>query len=358
MTEWKFRNIEDNNLKNLHQLFDNNYTEGDERVEFENFVLQFNHLFQNNIPRISFLLTSLNEDGKVIGSYGVVPYFFKLKGKKVVAGFPAWLMVDNEYRKKFLFFELSRQFLDGYKNYGISFIFAYITRLHTVDAHLRLGYSYLTDLKVMAKPTNIKKLINTVVANPLLRILVTLFKPFIKLYFNLKNSKYSDYNIEIVNDVSSVNSFLIEVSSTYNFITFRDAQIYNWRFQGNPGKKYEIFVSSKEGKIVGVFVTRRMKIKGLDVLVIVDLIVKPFDYKTLRAILGYCYNKGKSEGYDLVSLLYNPHLGNFKELSRSGYIDTREKIVLIYHTPETDSHLINNDDLKEWYISWFEHDFV
>ncbi|MGB9696394.1 MAG: hypothetical protein ACP5P3_04435 [Ignavibacteria bacterium] len=356
MSEWRIRNIEIDDLKSLHQLFENNVTQDDEKIDFENFCLQFNHLFKDNIPGSTFLLISLDENGKVIGSYGIVPYFFKLEQKNVVAGFPAWLMVDNKYRKKFLFFELSRQFLDSYKDYKIDFIFAYITRSHTVNAHLKLGYSYITDLKVMAKPTNINRLISTVVGNPLLRVFGMLFKPFIGLYFDFKSAGYSDYNVEVVNDILSIDSFLKEASSTYGCIAFRDARIYNWRFKNNSAKDYEIFMSKCNGKIMGVFVTRKMAIKGLKALVIVDLIVKFPDHKTLRMILDYCYNRGKNEGYDLVSLLYNPHLKNFKELKRSGYIDTREKVVLIYHSKN--SCLINNDNLKEWYISWFEHDFV
>lgn len=358
MSEWKIRNIEINDLRSLYQLFENNATEDDERISFEKFSLQFNQLFRDNIAGITFLLVALDTDGSVIGSYGIVPYSFRLGQKNVVAGFPAWLMIDNEYRKKFLFFELSHQFLDNYQDYKIDFIFAYITRLHTVNAHLKLGYSYLADLKVMAKPTNIKRVISTVVSNPLLRAFYMSFKPLISLYLNFKCGKYGNYNVEVVNDVSLIDSFLVEALSTYKCITLRNARIYNWRFKNNPTKSYEIFMSKCNNEIVGVFVTRRMVIKGLNTLVIVDLIVRSSDHKTFRMILDYCYDKGKKEGYDLVSLLYNPHLKNFKRLKQSGYIDTREKVVLIYHSKEFNSYLINKDDLKDWYISWFEHDFV
>lgn len=358
MSEWKIRNIEVNDLKSLYELFENNATQDDEKMNFDGFTLQFNHLFKDNIPGITFLLTSLDENGKVIGSYGIVPYFFKLEKENVVAGFPAWLMVDNEYRKKFLFFELSRQFLDNYKDYKINFIFAYITRLPTVNAHLKLGYSYLTDLKVMAKPTNVKKLVSTIISNSLLRTFAMLFEPFIRLYFDFRSRKYNGYSVEVVNDMLLVESFLREALSTYGYITFRDARVYNWRFKNNPGKNYEVFMSKCNGKIVGVFVIRKMEIKRLNVLVIVDLMVKSSDHKTLRMILDYCYEKGKNEGYDLVSLLYNPHLENFKAVKQSGYIDVREKVALIYHSKEANSYLINNNSLKEWYISWFEHDFI
>jgi hypothetical protein len=358
MSEWIIRNIEINDLKGLHYLFESNPTEEDEKIDFNKFSQQFNHLFKDNIPGITFLLISVDKNEKVIGSYGIVPYFFKLRQKIMVVGFPAWLMVDNEYRKKFLFFELSHQFLNSYKNYKIDFIFAYISRLHTVNAHLKLGYSYIADLKVMAKPINIKNIIRIVVKNPLLRKFAMLFSPFISLYFNFKGKNYKNYNIEVVNDIYSIDLFLMDASSSYKCIAQRNSLIYNWRFKSNPLYNYEIFMLKVNGEIKGVFVTRRMKIKHLNTLVIVDLIVKFNDNKALYSILDYCYDKGKNEEYDLVSLLYNPHLNNFNVLKQSGYIDTNEKVVLIYHNKDSNINLINNEDLKEWYISWFEHDFV
>jgi hypothetical protein len=117
-------------------------------------------------------------------------------------------------------------------------------------------------------------------------------------------------------------------------------------------------MAQRDGQIAGYVVLREMPMKQFSCLAIVDLIAFRNDTETVAALLKCCSQYAKRQKVDFISTVCANHYAFKALMLRKGFIPTKEKFALVVRTPKEGSLVLPASIFKDWFISWFDHDFV
>jgi hypothetical protein len=110
--------------------------------------------------------------------------------------------------------------------------------------------------------------------------------------------------------------------------------------------------------MTGYVVARVMPMKQFTCLAIVDLIALEDDPHTIASLVNQCSLVAKEEQVDFISTAFPAHYSFKKLMIKKGFIPTKEKFTLVTRTPKDSELTLKKDIFKQWFISWFDHDFV
>jgi hypothetical protein len=138
----------------------------------------------------------------------------------------------------------------------------------------------------------------------------------------------------------------------------RSTEILNWRFVEFSERNYKISIARKNGEVTGFVVMRVMPMKQFSCLAIVDLIAMNDDPSTIAGLIKHCDQIAKAEGVDFISTAFAQHYAFKKLMTRKGFIKTKEKFTLVTRTPKDSDLSLKANVFSQWFINWFDHDFV
>ena len=269
-----------------------------------------------------------------------------------------WL-IDKKYRKELLFLNIAGYLLRNYKKFGFSLSYALAVRKGLLEAHLSTGFKQFCKIPVLAKPLNLNKISVDVIKNKYLRTLLLPGLWVISLYFKRKISRPSNiYLEEITKPDEKLNSFFQLFEGKYKLIGSRNIDYMKWRYYQLQNRKYYIYQAKDNGIICGFLVLRKMKMKNYDTLAIVDIMFDENGNDIAKALFHKIQEMALSEKVDLISVLFNPMIPHYKYFKKYLFLKSGEYFNLIYHCGKEIKEKLNNLSQNDWFITWYDHDYV
>jgi hypothetical protein len=300
-------------------------------------------------------------DGAVVAHYGAVPLLYKLEDRTTIAGFASNLVIDTEHRAGMLFISLQSYLQRDYRRKELGFVYGLITRANVLEPHLRMGWKKIGAVPVYAKPFDFPNVAASYLTNPLLRGAARL--P-LKAAEALWKTSWTPGPKDVAVDEAAAfgpdaDAFLEAFMRGIAVTAVRSREILNWRFAGYPERAYRIFIARRAGRVAGYLVTRRMPLKHLTALAVVDLAFDPADRAAGRALLRRADDEAKRARVDVAATIANPHSPLTPFLRRAGYLRTPESFTLVVHAPkDAPPPALTPDLFARWHLTWFEHDYV
>jgi hypothetical protein len=334
--------------------------EPDENATSQEYELAWRWLHQRNPYSTSKVLVGVDRQNQIVAHTGMFPLKFIAFGNSLLAGFPEQLMVAEGFRQSLLFANLETRFLKEYKESGVKFVYALVTRSRILKAHLALGYKGSGSLPVYARPYGLARLVEHYVANPVLRFLsrpaLSILEFLLRFNWNRKPEKLDV--IQASRFTEEWEPFLQEACRGFQYYALRNANILNWRFPDFPGRTYQIHLAFENSKPAGYVVLRRMKMMGFDVLGIVDILFQPGRNDIGQALLSAIHQVAVESKVDMCACLLSPYSPFLPILKRFGYIKTPQSFTLIVHKPKDETITVDEKAFEHWHLTWFDNDYA
>ncbi len=328
----------------------------------QNFPAMLKWLYRDSPANVTLEFMAKQGD-EVIAHYGALPFAFKLAGAAgLIGGFASNLVIDKANRTGSLFFSLQSYFFREYPKKGFAFMYGLITRDGVLEPHLRMGWKKQGEVPVYARPVNLANVARAALTQPWLAEAASLPLKLAAPLWNagiLWGTRGRLIKVERVDRFDdSIEPVLAKVAQRFPTIALRSPAILNWRFTGLSTREYQLFVARRSGQAVGYFVTRRLKMKGLDALALVDFAFDPDDIGAGRAVLRSCTQEAAKQKVDLVATILNPGSPFLPFLKRVGFLKTPETFKMVTHVPKTSAVKIDSSVFEQWHLTWFDHDYV
>jgi L-amino acid N-acyltransferase YncA len=325
-----------------------------------NFPAMLAWLYVNPPLKIRLQFVAEHEDA-VVAHYGAVPFAYKLRGEACVAGFASNLVIDPAHRAGMLFLSLQSHLAREYRKKDFRFVYGLITRANVLEPHLRMGWKKLGVVPVYAKPFDFPAVAASVLKHRAARALA--YGP-LKVAQAVWHTDFSrpakDVSVdEVTRFDADADPFLDAFMAAQQTTAVRSREILNWRFAGCPDRSYRIFLARKAGRVAGYVVTRRMALKHLDALALVDVAFDPADRAVGAALLRRCDREAQRARVDVAATIMNPSSPFMPYLKAAGYLKTPEAFTLVVHAPKGSTDPPFTHELfARWHLTWFEHDYV
>jgi N-acetylglutamate synthase-like GNAT family acetyltransferase len=331
-----------------------------ENLESDNYNLFWKNLIWDNPCEVRKALVAVDREGKILAHYAIAPFKFLKEEKSLLGGFVCQLMIDEDYRKEFIFPKMMLKMIKEYKDMGIDFAYSLSSRPEVVRAHEAFGFRKIGNLPVYAKPYRLTRIAPRVIQNGMLKFtlkpFLSLAEPFLRIKRN--RSRGSLTIREIPEFKPDIDSFLEKVQRNFPYSLLRNAKILNWRTAHSPVRKYQILTADSEGAIAGYVILRRMKMNGFNVLAIVDIMYSPEEPDKGIALLNAVHTVAVDLNVDMTSCLLTPQDPFYPVLRKCGYLKTPTAMALFVHEPEGATSGISEKSLEKWHITWLDHDSI
>lgn len=325
-----------------------------------NFPAILQWLYVNPPPKIRIQFVAEHENA-VVAHYGAVPFAYKLLDETCFAGFASNLVIDREHRAGMLFLSLQSYLQREYRKKNFRFVYGLITRPNVLEPHLRMGWKRLGAVPVYAKPFNFPAVAAPVLKHGIVRALA--YGPLKLAQAVLRNTRVRAAKGIAVEEIPrfdpDADAFLDAFMARQQVTAVRNRETLNWRFTGCPDRAYRIFVARRGDRFAGYVVTRRMQLKHLSALALVDFAFDPDDTAVGHALLRRCDHEAVKAGVDVSATIVNPASPFAPILRRTGFLKTPEAFTLVVHAPkDAPPPAFNADLFARWHLTWFEHDYV
>lgn len=352
------RDALETDLNNIAELADNNdlLIPPLDQAAFTR-MLSWLHAHPPRGRRLEFVC---EEEGKLIAHYGAVPFQYKVNDQHMMAGFAANIVIDKDARKKALFFPLQKHFANLYPELGYGFTYGVMTRAGVLKPHLAVGWKEVGELNVYVKPVSAANIFNKLFPRFGFKKTIRLIaNPFQYLFDRFTSLGATNTDIEQVKRFDpSHDDFLSRWTQSQPIAAVRSSEILNWRFVEYAERNYKISIAKKNGEMTGYVVTRVMPMKQFTCLAIVDLIALEDDPHTIASLVNQCSLLAKEAQVDFISTVFPEHYSFKKLMIKKGFIPTKEKFTLVTRTPKDSVLTLKKNNFKQWFINWFDHDFV
>jgi len=333
--------------------------EKENNIDKKEFPSWWNWLYKNNPHSIQKVLIGVDTEDTVVAHMAMVPFKFVKNGKFFMGGLICQLMVAEEFRKELLFMQMELRILKEYKDAGIDFAYGLLNRPNVLKAHLALGFRQLGILPVYARPYKLDSVASYFIKNKLMnrmiKPIIFMLHPILRLRWH-PGSKIEINKIELFD--SDIDVFCRTIQRHFSCCALRNSEILNWRFTQLSERKYQIFIARDEGTIVGYVVLRRMKMKQICTMAIVDIFFSPDRFDVGKALLNTVHKKSVKSKVEMSACLLNPHNPLLPVLKKFGFLKTPESFSLIAHEPNDSLVSPEECSFDKWHITWFDHDLV
>jgi hypothetical protein len=312
------------------------------------------------MPPLGKRLQIVCEDqGELVAHYGGVPIQLKMDDSMLLGVLASNLVISKHARKKSPFIPLQSRFTKEYQANEYSFAYGVIRRKGVLEPHMRMGWKRVGDISIYVRPIKFVQFFNKFINNKLLQIVakipILLAGELFNLFTRLGDSRVLVQKIDFFD--STFSRFLDAWNSIQKISALRTIEILNWRYCVFKSREYQLFAAKKNGEVTGYMVLRVMKMKQFYAVALVDLLALNGDKETVSALLNKCLDFSKKIKVDVVATAMPPHHPFANLIMRAGFIKSSEKFTLVTHTPKGKINL-SRDRFNDWFINWFDHDYV
>jgi hypothetical protein len=300
-----------------------------------------------------------SESGEIVGHEGIMPYALSIGGERIVGGITCNLIVAEHLRKTLLFPRLVGALVKGYPAAGFAFGYG-PTRPKMLPSMIALGYRDLGPLPVYVRPYDLNAVAARYARSRALRALLApplwALGRAARLVRPRARATIAVEPVERFGEESR--AFFEAVLGGVGIAAVRTPEILNWRYFRAPHRRYAVHRATENGRFAGYVATRRMPMLGFDSLGIVD-VVYPLDRPEIgRALLAQVHREAVASGVAFAACMTGPAgpLGGL--LRRAGYLRAPEGFTMILHEPKGAPSRFPERALDDWYVTWFDHDYV
>jgi hypothetical protein len=285
-------------------------------------------------------------------------FHYGIDGRRKTGGFICQLMVEEAFRKSLLFASLESKILHGYPSRDIHFSYGLIDDPAVLKAHMAMGFKKKGKVPVYARPYKVFRILKKMVSDSVWKsLLIFLGWPVIKIgeYLLRIRTKQSGDLFEASEFGEGFTRLFKKMKAVFPAAALRTPEVCNWRFFGNPERKYCVLGVKKGRDTAAYAVLRPMAMKNFYVMAVVDFFFPPDDSNAGKELFREIHRRSLEEGVDMAVCLLRSDSFLTERLRKSGFIKTPEFFTSVIHIPKDEEDFTER---KKWHLTWFDHDYV
>ena len=303
-----------------------------------------------------------DHDGKIVGQYPLILVKMKIGKSVIIASQNIDLMTHPDYRHQGMFSTLEKKALNEAGKERINVTYGFPNG-PAYPGHLKSGWFDVCPLQILFKPLNLDNILKKRITNKfLLKIGTAMGNLFISIFYKTKKpSEVDDLTISKITSFDGcINDFWEKISDDHKILTVREKEYLNWRYVTVPDVDYTIYLAEKDGEIYGYTVLRCVKIEGLILGCIFDIITLFDQDDVVHCLIAKSIEYFKREKVDLIYCKMIAKKTLRKIFRKSGFISSRfikggQFCAYTSHPKISETYLKNK---KKWFIQLGDSDFI
>ena len=308
----------------------------------------------------------LAESGeRIVGHYALLPIRMKLGDETIKGTIAIEAMTDPDFQRQGIFTTLGRHLLGTATDEGIPITIGFPNQA-ALPGHRKLQWLEVFSIPMLARFLNVRPLARRK-AGPLGDVLGLVANAGLAMLRLLARSPRPMEGLAVrpvtaFDDRTDV--LWSGVRDSIQIAIIRDYKYLRWRYGGESGKSYQIFIAEHGEELVGYIVVREMELMGMQVGCIVDLLARPEDSQAISRHLidaGARWLAGR--GVDAVLCIMLPHTSYHGALRASGFWPipawlSGKAWPFIVHVNQNRVDVPMLEDPRNWYLTWGDTDVV
>jgi predicted N-acetyltransferase YhbS len=377
------------------------YVEPEMRRSPEEFAELWRWMYRDTPFARSFAVVGEDEQGAVVGHEGIMPFDLSVYGEPLRGGITCNLIVAEPLRGTLLYPRLVSAMLKGYPGAGFEAGYG-PARPKMLQSLLAFGYRDLGQIPVWVRPYGFAEIAAHYVRSPALRAalasplwlarqaanrfgprggagiavepverfgedarapLAAALAPPLWLARQAANRFGPRGGAGIA--VEPVERFgedarapLAAALAPFPVHAVRTPEILNWRYFAAPRRRYAVYRATAGGRFAGYVALRRMPMLGFDALALVDVVFPPDRPEIGRALLACAHREARAQGVAFAACMTSGNAALLRLLRRAGFVRAPEGFGMIVHEPKGAPPRFPDGVLRDWFVSWFDHDYV
>ncbi len=232
------------------------------------------------------------DNGRIVGHYGIIPSRFHLEGKDILLGHASDLAVHPQYRRRGLFLALFKE-VDAFLREDTAFvgIVGFPNRITYRAYFQKLGWRPLGSIPLFfsARFPFLFKVLRVTRD----RAIRTQDKGILP-----SRISFRDFHLELLEGLQGLQGQ--ENTSFKGFMRARTKEYLQWRYMGLPDLGYTVYGVWKGGCIQGMVVLRPFEYRGVVVVALMDVVPFPIiDTDTSRELIERLIIQAHRKGADI-----------------------------------------------------------
>jgi len=350
------------NLTNVSEIYELSKKNGlliEDNQSKENFKSYYQWLYHNKNVN-SFHLVGYDKQEYLIAHYGGVHFKYKFYDQYLNVVLASNLVIQTKSRNIHNFLSLQREFWRQVIIKKIDIALGLITRDGIFNLHRRAGWVESGMLTVYMSPISFKRLFLSIIAKK--RFLQKFFSAFdfLELSFsiNFYSNRDSDIRVNQIHSFTSIHSeFLSKWLIEKKITAVRDVETLNNRFFSRQDTEYIVLEILFDNCFKGYICLRPMKLKQFNALVIVDYATLDSNPDSLRRLIKESKKIAQKMNLDCLVVAFNPeNVSYWKTFFKLGFFSSFHSFTIASKFNKLLKP--NQYNRCDWYITWFEHDYV
>lgn len=357
---WTIRAYEKGDENGIFELMKAVHSE--RKYEREKWMRWWKWMYMDN-PAGDSRIWVADHDGEIVGTRSVILVKMKIAGEIVLSSQNTDLMTHPDYRRQGIFSALEKKSFSQLKDEGIYITYSFPSKM-SYPGYMKSGEFFdICALQTLIKPLNLRSILKKRIKdNFLLKICTVIGIIFIGIFYRTKKPpEIGGLTIsKIVSFDDHINDFWDNISHDQEIITVREKEYLNWRYVNIPDVKYTIYLAEKEEKICGYIVLGCVKIQGLILGCIFDVIALLDQDDVIHCLISKAIEYFEMEKVDIIycRMIANKQLR--KIFRKIGFISPhfifQNKFIVRINSPKISEVYLK--DKKNWFIQIGDSDFM
>lgn len=310
-------------------------------------------------PALSALAMQ-RQQGAVIGQFGALPVRMWIDGAERLAALALNVATNPAERGRGVFTALGLAADEYMTQAGATLAWALPNENSFPGFVGHLGYSRAGDVPLLARPVNVRRLVQRRVRLPGLdRAAALLARPF-AAPLPPAARPVDGVAVRVVGRFDEpFDALWARVRGRQRVMVVRDARYLDWRFRSIPLREYHSFLATVDGEPAGYIVLRIAKIVDMDAGLVVDFVTVPANdgKRAGRALLSEALAWFAGRDLDLLGSLMLPHAPEYRLLRQAGfYALPRALLPQPFRVVARDGDTFR--DLRNWFLTMGDYDVV
>jgi len=345
-------------LDDFEQLFREAFPEDDIKEVFNRFAQWI-----ENSPSGRGVQLVVCDGGKIVSSLSFLRQTI-VGFDKVYTGFLAsTAMTAIDYRGRGIYKNLSKMAFEVLPKHGGDFIFGFTIQGLVLKTEMQLGYTLVGNSPVLAFPLNPGKILKKALSLNWESAWVNGIGQWVsRSYFQLKSSKIKDDRSIVVSEVNEFSKEIELISEARKkmkqYEVLKDADHMNWKYREffKADEQHHFLIAEKDGRVKGCGVCRKMNMKGLNGLAILDALAIPeFEEEILIALVRHQILLARKMDLEVIGCMVDQNSKLYAVLKAFGFLPTSHRFKTIFF-PLVNNLPISLAQTQNWRHTWGSSD--
>ena len=305
----------------------------------------------------SYQYVAVNDED-LVGYYAALPFSYIIQGQRKLCGMVCDVMTHPKMQGKGIFNKLGHYSTNHLAETGLDFVSGYPIRPHVIAGHLKVGWLVAMKEATYIRPINAKTLLKERLPSFVVGIVNFLLSIY-NFLFNIRlNSQI--YTTEVLSrekflEANDYKSFYTEWTKTQKNYLEKTHEFMSWRTSA-PETEYQFVVLKKNGRWSGVAITRKIALRQVPTLAILDLMMLNDSLSEVSRLHSQIYKLAIEKETELIaSMISKKWASNYKMLT-NGFLKTPYVFSIIFKSLKKEMSSLLFTDEKDWNLMWIDSD--